>query len=104
MANHSNVDCSALALRKDFPSYIVGLRNATNGNFSLLSDKCQTEVCNALWGSGNPDISGVGVRSTIATDQCCFPMLIALTDDGWLCSRKRIWLWFQPDLVLSTSP
>ena len=30
-------------------------------NLTLL-ELCKPEVCNALWGTGNADISGIGVR------------------------------------------
>ncbi len=65
MANNTVVKCSNLASRSSFPKYITAIRNATGNNFTLV-DQCQAEVCNALWGSGNPDISGIGVS------QCYF--------------------------------
>jgi len=52
--------CLALSTRTDFTAYIDLLRNATGGDFSLVKD-CKTNVCGALWGSGNPDISGIGM-------------------------------------------
>ena len=52
--------CLALSTRTDFAAYIDLLRNATGGDFSLVKD-CKTNVCGALWGSGNPDISGIGM-------------------------------------------
>ena len=58
--NTTLVPCSNLDSRTDFSSYIADVRRLTDNNLSLVSD-CQTEVCNALWGSGNPDISGIGV-------------------------------------------
>lgn len=64
MAGHSKIDCSTLTQRESFPGYIAKVRNATNGNFTLV-EQCKTEVCNALWGSGNPDISGIGVSNAI---------------------------------------
>lgn len=60
MANATLISCSNLASRTDFGSYVTALRAATGNNFSLVGD-CRTEVCNALWGFGNPDISGIGV-------------------------------------------
>ena len=60
MANKTFVSCGSLASRTNFPSYIASIRNATAGNFTLVA-QCKAEICNALWGSGNPDISGVGV-------------------------------------------
>ena len=61
MANTKLVDCSGLASKESFASYIAGIRNATANNIQLI-DQCKKEVCGALWGSGNPDISGNGVR------------------------------------------
>ncbi len=56
------VNCTAIATRSSFPNYIQTLQNETGGNLTLL-DACQSELCNALWGTGNADISGIGVRS-----------------------------------------
>lgn len=52
--------CAALSSRADFEGYVDLLRNVTNGDFSLVKE-CRGEVCGALWGSGNPDISGIGM-------------------------------------------
>ena len=61
MANTTSSDCSNLALEKSFADYIAEIRNATANNFALV-DQCKKEICGTLWGSGNPDISGSGVR------------------------------------------
>ena len=60
MANRTFINCGTLTSRTSFPSYIASIRNATADNFTLVA-QCKAEICNALWGSGNPDISGVGV-------------------------------------------
>jgi hypothetical protein len=52
--------CATLSSRTNFPDYIEQIRNVTNGNLSLV-DPCRKQVCGALWGSGNPDISGIGM-------------------------------------------
>lgn len=56
----ANQYCTALSTRTDFDGYVALLKNITGGNFSLVSE-CREEVCGALWGSGNPDISGIGM-------------------------------------------
>ena len=61
MANRTFISCGSLDSRTSFPNYIAKIRNATADNFTLVG-QCKAEICNALWGSGNPDISGVGVR------------------------------------------
>ena len=66
MANNTIVDCLDLVSRTSFPNYIATIRNRTGNNFALV-DQCKPEICNALWGSGNPDISGIGVSKS------CFP-------------------------------
>ena len=49
--------CDIYSDRKSFPAYVqLLLRN----NFQDL-DTCRAEICSALWGSGNPDIAGIGV-------------------------------------------
>lgn len=45
-----------------FPAYVTKMREVTSNDFSLVS-QCKSQVCNALWGSGNSDISGIGVGS-----------------------------------------
>ncbi|KAL6713684.1 hypothetical protein ACLMJK_009149 [Lecanora helva] len=60
MANVTGTDCAKLVSRQEFSAYIVAIKNATAGDLSRAS-QCQAEICNALWGSGNLDISGIGV-------------------------------------------
>ncbi|KAL8831649.1 MAG: hypothetical protein Q9170_005203 [Blastenia crenularia] len=60
MANSTVISCSSLASRADCTSYIAALKKTTGNNLSLISN-CKTEICDALWGSGNPDISGIGM-------------------------------------------
>lgn len=62
MANITFINCNSLASRTSFSSYVASIRNATADDFALVG-QCKAEICNALWGSGNPDISGVGVRN-----------------------------------------
>jgi hypothetical protein len=58
-SRHGRPYCNALSSRIDFPEYMALLRNITNGNFSCVYT-CRAEVRGALWGSGNPEISGIG--------------------------------------------
>lgn len=53
---------SDLSDLNDFSEYIETLRQATNFNNAEL-EACRTAICLAVYGSGNPDISGIGVRS-----------------------------------------
>lgn len=57
----ATLDCAAFEVRKGFDAYAGRLINATDGDLTLLSP-CRKQVCSALWGNGNPHISGVGVR------------------------------------------
>lgn len=52
---------SDLSSLNDFSEYIDTLRQVTNFNDAEL-EACRTAVCLAVYGSGNPDISGIGVR------------------------------------------
>ena len=52
--------CSRLDTRTGFPQYVDLLYNASAGRLDTLED-CRPEICRALWGTGNPDISGIGV-------------------------------------------
>jgi hypothetical protein len=53
-------NCSLLASRTDFGGYVQELNSTTGFNVSLL-EACKGDICNALWGDGNADISGIGV-------------------------------------------
>ena len=53
------IDCSLVAVRNDFSSYAMQLLNITEGSLERLYP-CKVEVCTALWGQSNGDISGVG--------------------------------------------
>jgi hypothetical protein len=60
------VKCTLLAARSSLTEYMRTIRLVTDDNFNYLS-ACKTDVCNALWGTGNPDISGVGVSILAST-------------------------------------
>jgi hypothetical protein len=53
-------NCSFLASRSGFAEYIQTINDTTGFNVTLL-EACQSNICNALWGVGNADISGIGV-------------------------------------------
>jgi len=53
-------DCSGLDGFKSFESYASLLRDRTSFNETLLS-QCRLPICQALWGFGEPDLSGIGV-------------------------------------------
>jgi hypothetical protein len=59
-------NCSLLAARRDFAGYVQQLNSTTGFNITLL-EACKGDICNALWGDGNADISGIGVRSPEAS-------------------------------------
>ncbi|TVY82708.1 hypothetical protein LSUE1_G005720 [Lachnellula suecica] len=62
--NASNMEtlsnCSSLASRSSFIDYVEAINTTTSFNTTLLYE-CQGEICNALWGDGNADISGIGM-------------------------------------------
>jgi hypothetical protein len=82
--NMANMSCNALSSRTDFPGYMALLRNFTDGEFSLV-ETCKAEVCGALWGSGNPDISGVGMAVGYLLESSLCAVLIC----GHLWLRRR---------------
>ena len=57
----TRMNCTALAVRTDFDNYARKLLNSTENDLERLS-QCKLEVCGAIWGQGNSDISGIGVR------------------------------------------
>ncbi|CEI70069.1 hypothetical protein FVEN_g10632 [Fusarium venenatum] len=54
------VDCSQWMELNDFSSYIRLLASKTQFKKDNL-EVCQNEICTAVYGTGNPDISGIGV-------------------------------------------
>ncbi len=54
------MSCSGLRLLGDFDGYITKIRVETNFNDTRLLE-CQHEICSAIFGDGNADISGIGV-------------------------------------------
>ncbi|KAK2780418.1 hypothetical protein CKAH01_00362 [Colletotrichum kahawae] len=60
MALGTRIDCSSLETLEGFDDYLRKLRAATQYNESLL-EECGKEICGAIWGQSNPDISGIGV-------------------------------------------
>ncbi|KAG5755321.1 hypothetical protein H9Q70_002080 [Fusarium xylarioides] len=55
-----SIDCSQWTELNDFSEYIQDLDSKTQFNKSTL-ESCKSEICNAIYGTGNPDISGIGV-------------------------------------------
>lgn len=63
--NVTTVICSILSNRKSFGAYVGQLNDTTGFNVTLLQ-LCQSDICNALWGDGNADVSGIGVSNSLA--------------------------------------
>ncbi|KAM5345690.1 hypothetical protein ACJ41O_011551 [Fusarium nematophilum] len=55
-----DVDCSSLEELNDFSTYVQALHTETQFDVNRIR-LCKAEVCNAVYGTGNPDISGIGV-------------------------------------------
>jgi hypothetical protein len=53
--------CALLADQGNFADYVSLLERETRFNATALK-ACRVEICNAIYGIGNPDISGIGVR------------------------------------------
>ncbi|KIL89836.1 hypothetical protein FAVG1_06571 [Fusarium avenaceum] len=52
--------CSQWKDLNDFSEYVESLHSKTRFNKAIL-ELCHREICNAIYGTGNPDISGIGV-------------------------------------------
>jgi len=93
MANNSSIDCSNLSSRTNFASYIASISNATGGDFSLVNE-CRASVCGALWGSGNPDISGIGMAIGYVLETIIGTAIVAVFFGlGWRpASNKSLWI------------
>lgn len=53
-------NCSQWAALDDFSSYVDSLGKSTEFDKGKMQ-VCRTEICTAVYGTGNPDISGIGV-------------------------------------------
>ncbi|KAF5512499.1 hypothetical protein CGCA056_v012308 [Colletotrichum aenigma] len=60
MTTCSQPNCKSLESLKGFDDYLRQVRNVTQFKQDLLAN-CSTEICGAIWGESNPDISGIGV-------------------------------------------
>lgn len=63
--NMDEPNCSMLKQLNDFSDYVQALRVETAFNESNLS-LCKNEICSCVYGTGNPDISGIGVCDTLS--------------------------------------
>ncbi|RMJ06732.1 hypothetical protein BHE90_010027 [Fusarium euwallaceae] len=55
-------NCSMLEQMGNYLEYVDALQSETGFNEDSLS-LCKSEICTAVYGTGNPDISGIGVAS-----------------------------------------
>jgi hypothetical protein len=57
-------DCSIFVSINGFAEYIQLIRDTTGFNVTLLTS-CRNDICGALWGFGNSDVSGIGVSKPV---------------------------------------
>jgi hypothetical protein len=87
--------CNGLSSRTGFSEYIALLRNVTNDDFSLIKN-CRVEICGALWGLGNPDVSGIGMavgyllESAICVCLLCAHVWRSVSNESRFGFRSRI--------------
>ncbi|KAF4871078.1 hypothetical protein CGCSCA1_v009689 [Colletotrichum siamense] len=62
-----NISCSELQILKEFDKYIIAVEKETNFTDEFLSS-CRKDICGAIWGDTNPDISGIGVSIGYAVE------------------------------------
>jgi hypothetical protein len=72
-----NMNCSSFEARHKFGTYVQALLNASDGDLSQLQP-CSSQICTALWGQGNADISGIGVSNLMVGRQMYTARLINL--------------------------
>jgi len=86
-----NMNCTTLTSRTSFESYITLLQTTTSNNLTLIS-QCRKEICGALWGAGNPDVSGIGMAIGYLLESCiCILVLCAFTwVEGWTPKTARL--------------
>jgi hypothetical protein len=58
-------NCNALAQLDDFSDYVDILHDETEFDETRL-EVCKNEICIAVYGTGNPDISGIGVCDALS--------------------------------------
>ncbi|KAK1655822.1 hypothetical protein BDP81DRAFT_388712 [Colletotrichum phormii] len=64
---HMTERCASLEDVNDSNLYIEQLKSTTSFNIIEL-DRCKEEICGAIWGDANPDISGIGVSIGYAVE------------------------------------
>ncbi|KAH6662210.1 hypothetical protein F5X68DRAFT_279913 [Plectosphaerella plurivora] len=89
-------NCTALRSMKGFDEYIELLRNETDFELSRL-EPCRSDVCDAVWGGGNPDISGIGVSVGYIVEIVLGATLVLLS---MLLNRKQGRRWEAWDRVV----
>jgi hypothetical protein len=70
------MDCTTFKTQASFESRVSRVENNTS-----LVTKCRAEVCGALWGTGNPDVSGIGMAIGYLLESCI--SLIVLCAFQW---------------------
>lgn len=69
MEASSTLNCYLFDEYASFTQYVEKIMDVTGGNLSLI-EECKAEVCGRLWGTGNADISGIGVSTLYSITEC----------------------------------
>ena len=85
-------NCTNLLSLGDFNKYIEHLRTETNFITENLT-LCREDICNAIWGTGNPDISGIGVRIFTLSPSWLQINSLTMTDFNRLYLTDYTWIW-----------
>ncbi|KAK4447790.1 hypothetical protein QBC34DRAFT_381924 [Podospora aff. communis PSN243] len=87
------VNCAGLDGFKSFEDYAALLRTRTSFNSTLLG-QCQLPICQALWGFGEPDLSGIGAATgytlSFSIGTLLFPLLTTISSRLGPTSRTVI--------------
>lgn len=79
-------NCSQWVALDDFSSYVDALGKSTGFDEDKMQ-VCRTEICTAVYGTGNPDISGIGVAVGYVLDLALGIMLSL----GVIFLKPRLW-------------
>lgn len=80
-----SLNCAIFEHRSSFADYVYLIESTTGGNISIAAP-CGPQICQVIWGTGNSDISGIGMKAGYIIQNMLGVILATLC---FLASRKR---------------
>lgn len=80
-----SLNCAIFEHRSSFAEYVYLIESSTNGNISAAAP-CGPQICQVIWGTGNSDISGIGMKAGYIIQNVLGLILATMC---FLANRKR---------------